>query len=265
MIVPTIESLPHGASGTACRRGESTHGPRGRRARCRSGSKHASRLAKSDPGFASNDSGVFLQVGSGKSRSTATKARRVCGYNDPLNKQDRLGLRSSEYCQFGVWDTGECADDPYGGYVPGESALPVSSASGSELRDDPPYDPCGGVFVAKWGGMFFMKEVGRDPSTNAVTYLMEFRADPTKQHRTNYTTLDVYGKRPDHRNRTRLVSIDSRTRDAPRAISKPYYAHTTQEVKIGSEVHVAGHIDFIIPWWEPGVSGVSVVGACQAT
>lgn len=72
------------------------------------------------------------------------------------------------------------------------------------------------------------------------------------------------GKREGMKKTTRLHAVDSRKRDAPRYESKPYYAHTTQRVRIGTELSFSGRIDYKSPWWSLDYSGVSVTGTCRA-
>lgn len=112
--------------------------------------------------------------------------------------------------------------------------------------------------------LFEITEVDRDNGAGWVEYHINFTALGRYQRKALYTTLAILGKREGMKKTTRLHAVDSRKRDAPRYESKPYYAHTTQRVRIGTELSFSGRIDYKSPWWSLDYSGVSVTGTCRA-
>lgn len=123
---------------------------------------------------------------------------------------------------------------------------------------------CGGTNIKKGGARLTITEVARNQAAGWVEYNISFSAEGRYALKALYTTMSVYGRRPGARRRTRLAAIDSRVRDATRATSKPWYAHTTQQVKIGSELRFSGQIDYRTPWYSFDYTGVTLVGGCRA-
>ncbi|MCP4303723.1 MAG: hypothetical protein GY788_02350, partial [bacterium] len=182
---------------------------------------------------------MFLQVGSGKNPSVAMKAWWACGYNDPLNKQDPLGLRpSEEEFESGV----------------GSSVIPVPLASHVSYADlvvlasvPTTSNVCGrAVFerhtvwiewMFEWPTPIELEFILRENSRTMMTanYSVEWRAAEAYQHMVDGTNIDVYEvtidfsgglfgmdidvKKVGHNN-----SDDRIPRDPE--YHKPWYAHT---------------------------------------
>jgi hypothetical protein len=153
---------------------------------------------------------------------------------------------------------GGCANDYT--YVHGD---PINTQDLQGLASDPLH-PCAGTNISQGGARLTITEVDRNDAAGWVRYNINWEAEGKYARKANYTSLNVTGRRPGMNRPTLLAAIDSRKRDATRADSKPYYAHTTQTLQIGTELRLSGTIDYFLPWYRFGVTGVSVIGTCRA-
>jgi RHS repeat-associated protein len=126
------------------------------------------------------------------------------------------------------------------------------------------YQACGTIRVKKGGALFEITEVARNSYEGWVEYHINFTALGRYLRKSLWTVLHVQGKRVGWKNAAILQSVDSRVRDRTRPDSKPFYAHTTQRVKIGTELTFSGQIDYKEPWWGFDWSGVKLIGTCRA-
>jgi RHS repeat-associated protein len=153
---------------------------------------------------------------------------------------------------------GGCANDYM--YVHGD---PINTEDLEGIAADPLH-PCAGTNISQGGARLTITEVDRNDAEGWVRYNINWEAEGKYARKANYTTLNVTGRRPGMKTPTLLAKIDSRKRDATRAQSMPYYAHTTQTLQIGTELRLNGDIDYFLPWYRFGVTGVSVIGTCRA-
>lgn len=129
------------------------------------------------------------------------------------------------------------------------------------------FKACGKVRIRKGGALFTIQEVNRNALEGWVEYYINFTAIGRYVNKSVYTTLVVRGKRPQANRKkkaTVLADIDSNKRDSTRGESKPYYAHTTQRVRIGTELSFIGHIEYNSSPWGFDYLSVTAVGTCRA-
>jgi len=208
---------------------------------------------------------LFCGNGSGATENTRPRLDRCSAHRVRPDRPHRP--RSRPVCgpplrqlasdPFHPVEGGSCNDYVY---VFGD---PINSQDLEGLGADPLH-PCAGTNISLGGARLTITEVGRNDAAGWVRYNINWEADGKYARKANYTSLNVTGRRPGMKTPTLLAAIDSRRRDATRAQSKPYYAHTTQTLQIGTELRLNGKIDYFLPWYGFGVTGVSVIGTCRA-